>query len=260
MKILVSCVGNSDPYGDGKSMPGPILTLVEELDFDEIFLLHVAGLNKRASETARLIPSFAKNNPEVEHRPMLLDDPTDYPRVLRAMRAECVQIVAKHSRRDAEYSVQISSGTPQMQWAWVVLVHRRIIPATAIALHPRYMRQFSAPYHYAVDLNDLGIDHLAQEGELQESVEALSAELTTLKLENARLRASVEKTQSSIEEEVPDGFRLFDYLQNEKKRLIAQALQKHPDNAAEAARMLGMEAPTLRRAAEDLGLRPRQRK
>ncbi len=258
MRILLSCVGNSDPFGDGKSMPGPILTLLEERDFDRIYLLHDTMLNERAARTVREIHSFARNNPEIEYRPMILDDPSNYPRVLRAIRHESEQIRAKHSRGDVEYSVQISSGTPQMQWAWVVLIHRGIIPAKAIALHPRYLKQYSRPYHHVVDLRDIGIGDPVQ---AKESVDAVSEELQLLRVENARMRPSVDKLASSVDDhQLPEGFRLLDYLKSEKKRLIAAALQEHPDNAAEAARMVGMEAPAFRRAAEDLGLRPRRRR
>ena len=177
---------------------------------------------------------------------------------MRAIRHECEQILLKLGPDRAEICVQISSGTPQMQWAWVVLIHRGIIPARAIALHPRYLEQYSRPYHHIVDLSDLGIGDSAR---LQEALNAASRELQALKLDNESVLSSSERLASSADEDdLPESFCLLDYLKSEKRRLIAAALRKHPDNASEAARMLGLEAHTFRRAAEDLGLRPRRRR
>ena len=58
-KILLSCVGKSDPQNkaDGDLINGPLLTTLEEKSFDVVGLLWAmdVDMNRRSSETARFI-------------------------------------------------------------------------------------------------------------------------------------------------------------------------------------------------------------
>ncbi len=266
MKALLTWVGLSDPDSPDEQngrVTGPILTLLEELPFDLIYLFHQAtpAMNRRASHVAAKARELCPGVSDAAHVALDVADPTDYYSLLRAMRSEVDLILRRHHAEDVEYAIQMHSGTPQMQWVWLTLAQNRVIEATLYGLHPRYMPQFQPPYRYTIDLADVGINASPEMEQLREEVTSLEEEARRLQTENAHLRLEEQSVSGAMTlEQLPDGFRLLDYLKTEKARLIAEALSKFPDNAAEAARAVGMNQPAFRRAAADLGLRPRQRK
>lgn len=134
---LFTCVGRSDPFGGaaGASLDqvhveeGPILTIARTYHLDRIFLLHTTdGLNdfkERAQEVRGILESEGAVKPRVVQLARLRD-PTDYTELLPAMRDAVVGITEEYAKEHAPAIayVNVSSGTPQMEVAWHLLVER----------------------------------------------------------------------------------------------------------------------------------------
>ena len=262
MNILFSWIGTCDPYlGNNKESYGPILTLLEEIKFDKVYILYNAIFQKKASDTCIAIKDICTHKIETELVRIELDDLTDYPRIRRAVEYESNKIKNKHSRSSVNYGIHLSCGTPQMQWTWITLVQDGKISATLYALHHGHVEQFkNPPHHYIVDIDIMQNERAMKVIELHDEIKELHTQIKTLEAENARLKQFANSTNSQVEIELlPDDFKLLDYLKDEKKRLIADALDRHPDNAADAARLLGVCPHTFRKIADETGLRKRGR-
>jgi len=262
MDVLLTCVGLSDPYHNftGKEIPGPILTLVEERRFDAVELFWTPGdvMNKYAANTLKALIRSGFEESSISLNKLMVDDPADFVAVLDAMRDECLMVCKKYESIGARYYAHVSSGTPQMGWAWIVLVQSGVLPARLIALRPRYIIGIERPYSYELDLQAIGLGICTDEADrLRTENESLLAEVSRLRTENEALRAAIGGCVSVGE--VPEGFRLADYLEQEKRRLYGIALSRYPENASAAARLLGVAPHTFRKEAARLGLRSRRR-
>ena len=137
IKILISMVGNRDPYSScsqtGNLTEGSILTLFRHVDPDVVILLPSAvQLAKNTSDT-QLNADKTKETltalcPEVKVLlyPLDLPDPTDYHHLLHLMELAARSILDKVRNEfdnNVAYHVNLSSGTPQMQACWLLLVN-----------------------------------------------------------------------------------------------------------------------------------------
>jgi len=131
LKIMLSAVGLRDPYGKGgEKSEGPILGAVRELEPDILFLfptrrqpgerLNFTEENSRATvaELAKLFPKI-----KVYERPLNLPDPTDYVKIIKNLREEIDSIKESYAQSKVQYYIALSSGTPQIQSAFLVLVN-----------------------------------------------------------------------------------------------------------------------------------------
>ncbi|HEU4535470.1 MAG TPA: sigma 54-interacting transcriptional regulator, partial [Polyangiaceae bacterium] len=127
---------------------GPVLRLLEQEEsrgrYDELWVLTTpAG----AGPAEALVREAGAHVGRVELRTLPLDDPSDYNRLFRALRP-LVRELGKAGGRPAD--VLLSSGTPQVQTIWVVLVQAgllrarmlQVIPAAFVPVpHPRAVRE-----------------------------------------------------------------------------------------------------------------------
>jgi len=128
-KILITAIGDRDPYieGDGK---GPILTAVDELKPNEVYLVYTAPPAKshkeeEAFKTRDVLLSEYKVKSYL--RQVLLPDPTDYDAVLNEFRRVSEEI--RELPLGKEIAVSVSSGTPTMQACWLLLISQGLLPA-----------------------------------------------------------------------------------------------------------------------------------
>jgi DNA-binding NtrC family response regulator len=118
-----------------------------ESRYDAALLLSVsdgrAGAESLAEEMRRSVP-------EVEVRPLSVDDPSDYRQLYRALGRVTPQLDKLWPRPAWQIDVLLSAGTPQAQTLWVILVqaallHARmlqVIPAAFVPVpHPRAVRE-----------------------------------------------------------------------------------------------------------------------
>lgn len=127
--ILFTIVGHRDPFScsrDGQERPGPVLSLLsEKMDFSKIFLVHTPDQKDNALNLSQCV----LENYTLEACPMELNiaDPTDYEEVLQGLR----QVYHESGVNSAESNIYVSmsSGTPQMHSAWLLLTASGEIPA-----------------------------------------------------------------------------------------------------------------------------------
>lgn len=139
VKILLSAVGNTDPFGsDGKS-DGPVLGAVDFVK-PEVAMLFPTAEQAAPHHTATIDGSY-RTKAEIERRhpgvkviirPLDLPDPTLYPAIIKAFRDEVRKIQATYNRSNPQYWLSITSGTAQMQAAWLFLVNSNILRATVL--------------------------------------------------------------------------------------------------------------------------------
>jgi len=158
MNVLLTFAGFHDPYSMGlvgeEEQSGPILSLVAEKPFDQIFLFSTPDTAKNASDTAEALHSLY-GNLEVNVRELYLDDPTDYISILKGLRTHFHQICEEI--RKAEFFISVASGTPQMHACWLLLAASGEIPAHILHVRPRRFVSKDRPLVSTVDLTFPGI-------------------------------------------------------------------------------------------------------
>lgn len=143
MEILLTFTGFHDPYSAGligeDELPGPILSLIRQLQFDRVILFSTPNTQTHTEATKEALVSF-RPNMTVEVLSLPLGDPTDYSQILRELRRS-VSIV-RDKWPEASYSISVSSGTPQMHACWVLLSASGEIPARILQVRPpRFVTQ-----------------------------------------------------------------------------------------------------------------------
>lgn len=153
MPIYIMCVGRKDPYWrkekerivyfdeiehQGDLSEGPILTFFSKLqptEGDRVYLLSTAKGEKvvgatmnGGSETAKVLESYGLGKENIRHWPLSGVDPTNLGELVPAMKEKVLDIIDENGR-DAEYIINTSPGTPQMQAVWYMLVNSGVIRA-----------------------------------------------------------------------------------------------------------------------------------
>src|SRR5207244_4444767 len=98
-------------------------------------------------------------------------------------------------------------------------------------------------------------------GETARRVGVLERQNENLTAENRRLQADLGLRSAGaalpLDGPIPSGFSWDEYRTAQERALYVRALEQARSNAAEAARLLGLEPHTFRAGAERLGIRQR---
>jgi two-component system NtrC family response regulator len=136
-RILLTFVGTHDPYRgeSAASGDGPVLSLLQAQDFDGVHIFYNNGdYLRRASavltEVNRRWPKII-----VAYEEICATDPTNYDLLYELMHNRCCDI-AQHYGKSANFTVATSSGTPQMQTCWLLLVLGGVFNARLVQLAP----------------------------------------------------------------------------------------------------------------------------
>ena len=154
MRVLLSCVGTRDPYWkeeideDGKRhrilfselrpdepaiKDGPILSLISAMKLppDKVYLLSTAEgkdvltpTQRGGEKTAQLLE---ERNIHAIHWPLYGVNPISFESLMPEFTRTLRKILGENG--NASYSVNVASGTPQMQAVWYVLVHSGLLKA-----------------------------------------------------------------------------------------------------------------------------------
>lgn len=134
MKVLLSFVGEQDPYSDKTGEEGSIVTLCRYLKPELIYLFPTAsGFNirsetqTRAMETETWIKSEIEKNCQIFIKPLQLSDPTDYSLILPQARQAVATVLKELSQTECEFHLNCSSGTPQLKSVWLILANSGVI-------------------------------------------------------------------------------------------------------------------------------------
>ena len=137
MDILLTFTGFHDPYTVGlvgdEEQPGPILSLVKERSFDQVYLFSTPNTEKNTTKTKNVLESSLPDL-KVVVKDFMIDDPTNYFTILKELREHIKDIC--NSADNANYFVAVTSGTPQMHACLVLLVASGEIPAHIINVRP----------------------------------------------------------------------------------------------------------------------------
>ncbi len=147
-KILISCVGNRDPYAppdkEGKVSEGPILTAFKKVNPEIVYLLVTKEFKKYGEETKKELEiMMPKGQCEVRLDVLDLADPTVYDDLIFEM-GDKIRNFLKTIGEDLEKYVVISSGTPQMHVVWVYLLTKETMLSNACVLQvrePRFVKR-----------------------------------------------------------------------------------------------------------------------
>jgi len=122
MKVVLSCVGKRDPVADDLT-EGGIITLVRHVLPQRVILLYTAetpgqdGTREQAEMTAEYLKEINLGVNEV-YMYQLKCNPTDVPEII----SQLMDQLRNETSQGQDIHVNASSGTPQMQTAWHVLL------------------------------------------------------------------------------------------------------------------------------------------
>ncbi len=154
MKILVTFVGSQDPGTAGAVVGqfhnGPILTLVQHVSFDRIFLLSTNDMQERSAETKRHLKETMDVESEIVKAPIA--DVTSHVQILAFLRRALRTIMDAFP--EAQFYAAVASGTPQMHAVWLLLAASGEFPAHLLQVRrPRYVTAEQPPV-CDLDLHD----------------------------------------------------------------------------------------------------------
>jgi DNA-binding NtrC family response regulator len=135
--LLLSFVGNRDPYVENSEDFGPVLSLLQARPFDRVILLCTGSdyleRAKMVEETCRAFGCGASFR-EVS---LELDSPIDYVEILLKLGRTLVEL--RPELEGARVSVLLDPGTPQMQTAWFLLAKSGVLEARLLqGIPPRF--------------------------------------------------------------------------------------------------------------------------
>ena len=130
MKVLLSFVGEQDPYSDKTGEEGSIVTLCRHLKPEVIYLFPTAkgfGVKSetqtRALDTENWVKTEIDSETQIYMVPLQLTDPTDYSAILPLTRRAVEKILEDMRQVDYEIHLNCSSGTPQLKSIWLILAN-----------------------------------------------------------------------------------------------------------------------------------------
>jgi hypothetical protein len=230
MKILISFIGNHDPYEDSKEKPGPILSILQENKYDKLYLLFNNDKYWNSLFETQLFCNQHYPYMTVEYRLAESLNPIDYNLVYPAM-YQVVSKIVKDNPND-KFTISITSGTPTMHSCWILLVQGKVINADVIQVSRE-----SGIQKVTFKLDDFP--------KIEESPE-MKVELTRLSRENEHLKNSL-----SLENSIKNGFYIPPEGVDLDNGIIPAyyngALKIASGNAAEAARLLKLNPHTFRK-------------
>lgn len=138
-RILITIVGSNDPFPprDSGDLDGPILTLLKFESFNKIYLLYTGADSNYLHRAQHLREEINRRGiPGVVSLVALnITDPTDYESLYLIMHDAGRSIIENQSEK-LDVSVLLSSGTPQMQTCWLLLVQSGQLPAQMLQVIP----------------------------------------------------------------------------------------------------------------------------
>lgn len=139
MSVLLSFVGNRDPYPETDEEYGPLLSLLQARRYDQAYLFCTGS---QYLERARMVAETAESLQDscrFRFTTMELDSPIDYVEILSKLKARVDQVQQELRAKSCRYFVLLDPGTPQMQTAWFLLAKSGELQATLLqGIPPRF--------------------------------------------------------------------------------------------------------------------------
>ncbi|MCX7788736.1 MAG: RNA repair transcriptional activator RtcR family protein [Spirochaetes bacterium] len=150
--ILLSFVGNRDPYTDTRSLEsqgsetsddqyGPVLSLLSVRTFDEVVLFCTGpDYLERALEVEQVVRHWGQKS-EVTHKLLQFDSVIDYEEIYHKLSRSLreLPVLKKGMLQNRSLYVLLDPGTPQIQTCWFLLARSGELPATLLqGIPPRF--------------------------------------------------------------------------------------------------------------------------
>jgi DNA-binding NtrC family response regulator len=187
MEILFTFAGNRDPFNpeavEGNFTDGPVLTLLEEKQFQLIYIFTTPNTLINAQDLQQEIAARNHTN-RIKIFNIDIPDPTDYEELYLHMYKRCHEIMAEHEGQKTKYYIATASGTPQMQTVWFLLSQSGLVPSTLLKITPP---QFLRPQQKAVSEIKLSLEKFPSiSSPIQRDLEIEATYLRKEKLEAER--------------------------------------------------------------------------
>jgi hypothetical protein len=138
--VLLSFVGNRDPYVENTEELGPVLSLLQARPFARVFLFCTGpDYLERARMVEQAASGFRDQASRFTAVALELDSPVDYAEIFVKLRRSVEELVAGLEGGPRNLSVLLDPGTPQMQTAWFLLVRSGLLAARLLqGVPPRF--------------------------------------------------------------------------------------------------------------------------
>ena len=235
LKVLISFVGNHDPYANKEKELGPILSILKEKKFDKLFLLfnndkYWDFLIETQSYCNQTYPEM-----KVEYRLVEVLNPIDHNLIYLAMYKVITKIVKDNPK--VKFTISITSGTPTMHACWILLQQGGVIKADLIQVSREI----------GITTVKFSLDDFPK----IEATEEIKVELTRMARENELL-----KKAADFKDAIINGFYISDVGIDIDNEIIPAyyrgALKKTNGNATKAAKLLGLKPHTFRKRLRKL--------
>ena len=120
-KILFSFVGNNDPYRKGTEDFGPVLSLLNARRFDRVILIYTGPDYLEIAKTVEHIAQAEELTGSFHFLALELFSPIDYVEIYGKLKPMVQHLITSYAHENAQYSVLLDPGTPQMQTVWFLL-------------------------------------------------------------------------------------------------------------------------------------------
>ncbi|TVQ34848.1 MAG: sigma-54-dependent Fis family transcriptional regulator [Spirochaetaceae bacterium] len=138
-RVLLSFVGYRDPHPEGSEELGPLLSLLEAMEFDRVVLFCTGS---RFLERARSVQEIVTGRDEgvtFSFVNLELQSVVDYEEIYLALRRATAMLLSGMQHQRPQLSVLLDPGTPQMQTSWFLLVRSGELDATLLqGIPPRF--------------------------------------------------------------------------------------------------------------------------
>ena len=126
---LLTFTGNHDPFGDDEGTLGPVLSLLNERVYDRVYLIWTGSEYLEKAKMIEAEMQAVEYGAKFYFLPFELESVIDYEEIFIKLKELVNSITSKPESSDADYSVLLDPGTPQMQTIWLLLVKAGILKA-----------------------------------------------------------------------------------------------------------------------------------
>ncbi|TVR34683.1 MAG: AAA family ATPase [Spirochaetaceae bacterium] len=138
-RVLLSFVGYRDPYPRGTEENGPLLSLLEAMQFDRVVLFCTGSDYLERARSVQEITAVHSAGVGFSFVNLELQSVIDYEEIYLALRRATEQLLHGISHRSPQLFVLLDPGTPQMQTSWFLLVRSGQLEATLLqGVPPRF--------------------------------------------------------------------------------------------------------------------------
>jgi hypothetical protein len=142
-KVLLTFVGEQDPYSNKTDSEGSIVTLVKSISPDLVYMLpskRLPGIKSETESNAILTKEWLIDFVKLDKKniylyPLSITDPRNIPVLLDQGSVEIKRILETLGEEDVELAINTSSGTPQMQSCWYIWVNSGLFAPYQVTLY-----------------------------------------------------------------------------------------------------------------------------